>query len=57
MVFIKKEKEQKEKSTRGKKEGFMQGVVTLMFSQVLIKILGLVYTLYLTNRPDRKSVV
>lgn len=29
----------------------MQGVVTLMFSQVLIKILGLVYTLYLTNRP------
>lgn len=51
MVFIKKEKEQKEKSTRGKKEGFMQGVVTLMFSQVLIKILGLVYTLYLTNRP------
>ena len=51
MVFIKKEKEQKEKRTRGKKEGFMQGVVTLMFSQVLIKILGLVYTLYLTNRP------
>lgn len=33
-----------------KKEGFMQGVVTLMFSQILIKILGLVYTLYLTNR-------
>jgi len=33
-----------------KKEGFMQGVITLMFSQVLIKILGLVYTLYLTNR-------
>ncbi len=33
-----------------KKESFMQGVVVLMFSQVLIKILGLVYTLYLTNR-------
>lgn len=33
-----------------KKEGFMQGVLTLMFSQILIKILGLVYTLYLTNR-------
>ena len=33
-----------------KKEGFMQGVITIMFSQVLIKILGLVYTLYLTNR-------
>lgn len=33
-----------------KKETFMQGVITLIFSQVLIKILGLVYTLYLTNR-------
>ena len=33
-----------------KKETFMQGVLTLIFSQVLIKILGLVYTLYLTNR-------
>lgn len=33
-----------------KKESFMQGVATLMFSQVLIKLLGLVYTLYLTNR-------
>lgn len=42
-------KEHKHKSET-KKEGFMQGVVTLMFSQVLIKILGLVYTLYLTNR-------
>ena len=33
-----------------KKETFMQGVVTMMFSQILIKILGLIYTLYLTNR-------
>lgn len=33
-----------------KKESFMQGVLTLIFSQVLIKLLGLVYTLYLTNR-------
>ena len=33
-----------------KKESFMQGVATLMFSQVLIKLLGLIYTLYLTNR-------
>lgn len=33
-----------------KKESFMQGVVTLMFSQILIKLLGLIYTLYLTNR-------
>lgn len=33
-----------------KKETFLQGVVTLIFSQVLIKLLGMVYTLYLTNR-------
>lgn len=33
-----------------KKETFMQGVITLIFSQVLVKLLGLVYTLYLTNR-------
>ncbi|MBQ3415244.1 MAG: polysaccharide biosynthesis protein [Clostridia bacterium] len=33
-----------------KKESFMQGVLTLIFSQILIKLLGLVYTLYLTNR-------
>lgn len=40
--------EVKEKGT--KKETFMQGVITLIFSQVLIKLLGLIYTLYLTNR-------
>ena len=39
----------KEKRTI-KKETFMQGVVTIMFSQILIKVLGLIYTLYLTNR-------
>lgn len=33
-----------------KKETFLQGVLTLIFSQVLIKLLGLIYTLYLTNR-------
>ena len=33
-----------------KKETFIQGVITVMFSQILIKILGLIYTLYLTNR-------
>ena len=33
-----------------KKETFMQGVMTIMFSQILIKVLGLIYTLYLTNR-------
>lgn len=41
---------QVEKSQGVKKETFMQGVITLIFSQVLIKILGLIYTLYLTNR-------
>lgn len=40
--------EVKNKATR--KESFMQGVITLIFSQVLIKLLGLIYTLYLTNR-------
>lgn len=33
-----------------KKESFMQAVLALMVSQVLIKILGLVYKLYLTNK-------
>lgn len=33
-----------------KKETFLQGIITLIFSQVLIKLLGLLYTLYLTNR-------
>ena len=33
-----------------KKETFMQGVITLIFSQLPIKVLGLVYSLYLTNR-------
>ena len=33
-----------------KKETFLQGVITIVFSQVLIKLLGLIYSLYLTNR-------
>lgn len=36
--------------SKSKKEGFMQGVIALMCSQVIIKILGLVYSMYLTNR-------
>ena len=40
---------QKEKK-KYKKESFMQGVFAMMFSQVLIKLLGLVYKMYLTNR-------
>lgn len=33
-----------------KKETFMQSVVVLMISQVFVKVLGLVYKLYLTNK-------
>ena len=39
------------KKNKTKKEGFMLGVLVLMVSQVLIKLLGLVYNLYVTNRP------
>ena len=39
-----------EKGKTFKKESFMQGVLAIMFSQVLIKILGLAYKLYLTNK-------
>ena len=35
---------------RNRKQSFMQGIMTLMLSQVLIKILGLIYKLYLTNK-------
>lgn len=33
-----------------KKQSFMQGIMTLMFSQVVIKFFGLIYKLYLTNK-------
>ena len=33
-----------------KKNSFIGGIAVLMFSQGLIKILGLIYTLYLVNR-------
>lgn len=45
MERIKKKKERKVKG-----ESFMQGVLSLMIAQVLIKLLGLVYKWYLTNR-------
>ena len=35
---------------KNKKETIMQGIMALLFSQILIKIIGLVYKLYLTNR-------
>ena len=33
-----------------KAEGFIQGVLALMFSQIVVKILGMIYSLYLTNK-------
>ena len=38
------------KNKKIKKQGFIQGIMALIFSQILIKILGLVYKLYLTNK-------
>ena len=35
---------------RNQKESFMQGVFILMLSQILVKVLGVIYKLYLTNR-------
>lgn len=44
-----KAKSKTDKKSKG--ESFMQGVLSLMIAQVLIKLLGLVYKWYLTNRP------
>ena len=33
-----------------KKQTFMQGVMVLMISQLIIKIAGLLYKIYLTNK-------
>ncbi len=38
------------KTTQNRKETFLQGILVLMFSQIVIKIMGLIQTLYLTNR-------
>ncbi len=38
------------KKRKLQKQSFMQSVLILMLSQILIKVLGLVYKLYLTNR-------
>ena len=35
---------------KNKKETFLKGILALIFSQVLIKVIGLIYKLYLTNR-------
>ena len=54
-IKIKRKNKIKDKTT-----GFMQGVVVLMFSQVIIKIVGLIYKLYLTNKQgfgDRGNAI
>lgn len=38
------------KDKKIKKQGFMKGVFILLLSQILIKAMGLVYRMYLTNR-------
>ena len=43
--------EKEKRKRKVKPESFMQGVLSLMIAQVLIKLLGLVYKWYLTNRP------
>ena len=39
------------KNKKIKQEGFMKSVFILMISQVIIKTLGVVYKIYLTNKP------
>lgn len=46
--------------TENQKNTFMQGVVVLMFSQFIIKTVGLIYKLYLTNKEgfgDRGNAI
>ena len=38
-------------NNNNKTNNFMQGVIALLFSQLIIKILGMFYSLYLTNKP------
>lgn len=40
----------KKRKNKITKQGFAQGILALLFSQILIKILGLFYKLYLTNK-------
>ena len=45
---------------KNKKNGFMEGVIVLMFSQIIIKIVGLIYKLYITNKDgfgDRGNAI
>ena len=35
---------------KNKKDTFMSGVMTLIFSQIIVKVVGIIYKVYLTNR-------
>lgn len=35
---------------KDKKDTFMSGVMTLIFSQIIVKVVGIIYKVYLTNR-------
>lgn len=39
------------KEVKSRSESFMSGVMTLMIAQIIVKIVGLIYKIYLTNRP------
>ncbi len=39
-----------EEVNKEKKQTFMNGVMTLIFSQIIVKLVGIVYKVYLTNR-------
>ena len=38
------------RKVKNKKEGFIKGVLALIFSQFVIKIIGIIYKVYLTNK-------
>jgi len=40
-----------EAKVKNKKQSFMAGVMTIMFAQIIIKVLGLLYRLVITNVP------
>ena len=40
-----------------RKETIVTGIIALLFSQILIKIIGLVYKLYLTNKTVGAATV
>jgi stage V sporulation protein B len=41
-----------EEKLKYKKSDFLEGIISLVISQILIKIFGVIYTLYLTNRSN-----